>query len=557
MIGENNQLPNPDLQESISVAQRAITSNNKIDKVRGYELLINALLLLGRCSEALDIAKLCLKLQNINLEPLPPNPETIQIEQIDPVNQALWNIVKMAGEAAFVVSNVDWVLLSQFGQLTYHYRYGPGQLSSNALISYALYHISNGSIEDSYKLGKQAIDLLTYPGTETNWATVVEMFNGHIRLWKEHIRESIPALEEAHQHGILSGESMFSGVAALVCCDIRFAAGQNLPSIVSEYDRYLATFESKNNVYPIPYALIGKGLLQGLVGIKSGTKIPTFEELKQQQNYPAVWHHLISELILEYLLSGDLMAAANKAKEAESYQQAAAGMITLALHNFFYSLTLLAQYPNTSVGDRNNKLNQVAINQEKMAKWAQHAPMNFQHKYNLVAAEVARVKKTYRRAIMLYGQAILAARKYEYLQDRALANELAGRCCLEQDNQTMAADYLREAHRCYATWGAIAKLDDLEERYPLLVGKNRVVAAEPVGRAFSLSIEQRFLASLGDDLKSLLATGIRYRYEPASQTLVLIPVSAEVEAAVKTVLRDLQAASPADIRIRIQLGHWD
>ena len=63
----------------------------------------------------------------------------------------------------------------------------------------------------------------------------------------------------------------------------------------------------------------------------------------------------------------------------------------IANYNFYYSLALLAHYPDTSKSEQKQYLKQVAAHQKKMQKWASHAPCNFQHKYDLVEAEKARV----------------------------------------------------------------------------------------------------------------------------------------------------------------------
>jgi hypothetical protein len=59
-------------------------------------------------------------------------------------------------------------------------------------------------------------------------------------------------------------------------------------------------------------------------------------------------------------------------------------------------------YPTADSGEQEKHLMQVAANQEKMQKWAHHAPMNYQHKYDLVEAEKARVLGKYWEAADYY-----------------------------------------------------------------------------------------------------------------------------------------------------------
>ncbi|NJS16025.1 MAG: GAF domain-containing protein [Nostocaceae cyanobacterium CSU_2_110] len=95
--------------------------------------------------------------------------------------------------------------------------------------------------------------------------------------------------------------------------------------------------------------------------------------------------------------------------------------------------------------------------------------MNFQHKYDLVEAEKHRILNEKIKAIELYEKAIAGAKANEYIQEEALANELAAKFYLNWDKQKIAAIYMQEAYYCYAKWGAKAKIHDLEKRYPQLL----------------------------------------------------------------------------------------
>ncbi|NEQ10595.1 MAG: GAF domain-containing protein, partial [Moorea sp. SIO4E2] len=54
----------------------------------------------------------------------------------------------------------------------------------------------------------------------------------------------------------------------------------------------------------------------------------------------------------------------------------------------------------------------------------------------------------------------------DYLNDEALAYELAGKFYLARNQNHVARHYLQDAHYTYQGWGAVAKVKDLEARYP-------------------------------------------------------------------------------------------
>jgi signal transduction histidine kinase len=108
----------------------------------------------------------------------------------------------------------------------------------------------------------------------------------------------------------------------------------------------------------------------------------------------------------------------------------------------------------------------VEEHQQKMQQWALRAPCNFQHKYELVEAEKARVLGQIVAAMELYDRAISKAKEQGYIQDEALANELAAEFYFSLGRDKVAQTYLIEAYYTYIRWGATAKVKDLESSYP-------------------------------------------------------------------------------------------
>jgi len=86
-----------------------------------------------------------------------------------------------------------------------------------------------------------------------------------------------------------------------------------------------------------------------------------------------------------------------------------------------------------------------------------------------VAAEYQRILDNKLKAITYYERAISGAKVNGYVNEEALANELAAKFYLEWGKEKIAAGYMQEAYYCYASWGAKAKVADLEQRYSQLL----------------------------------------------------------------------------------------
>ena len=129
----------------------------------------------------------------------------------------------------------------------------------------------------------------------------------------------------------------------------------------------------------------------------------------------------------------------------------------------------LAIYPTASKTEQAAILAQVCAHQEKLQEWAVYAPSNQTHRWTLVAAERCRVLGEKAESINLYDRAIDLANEHGYIQEEALANELAAKFYFDSGKQRIAGEYMAQAYYGYARWGAKAKVADLEQRYPQLL----------------------------------------------------------------------------------------
>ena len=139
--------------------------------------------------------------------------------------------------------------------------------------------------------------------------------------------------------------------------------------------------------------------------------------------------------------------------------------------DFHVCLCFLGRHKAWSEGDRDRTLTIVQTKLKKMHLRAHAAPMNYQHKVDLVEAERFRVLGEMARAAPLYEKAIEGARRNRYMHEEALANEMAAEFYLDLGSSWIAGMYLKEAASAYRRWGAWAKLEQLHDRYPELLSQ--------------------------------------------------------------------------------------
>ena len=298
-----------------------------------------------------------------------------------------------------------------------------------------------------------------------------------INHYSTHVKEAIPLLLKTYQTGLETGNLQFGGVSISYRSQYFYLTGHNLSTVKLEMataSHALATIKQEN---ALAWNQAFEQAVLNLLGESQtpweliGTAYNETESVPFQtaaNDRTALHFVYLNKLILCYLLERIPQAVENAAL-AESYLDGVPACLVEYVWNLYDSLTQLAHYSYAETSVQKSILEKVETNQNKMQYWANHAPMNGQHKYDLVAAEHHRVLGERLEAIELYDRAIAGAKENEYLQEEAVANELAAKFCLDWGQEKFAQTYMVEAYYCYARWGALAKINQLEQTYPQLL----------------------------------------------------------------------------------------
>jgi predicted ATPase/signal transduction histidine kinase len=364
--------------------------------------------------------------------------------------------------------------------------HGNSELSPFAYASYGLILCNSMEIEDGYQFGQLAIQVTEQLKFQIRCAMTFDMIDTFINPWKKHLSETGRHLIEVYQIGIGEGDLEFAAHACLTHCEFAYFIGQPLVELENRqtfYLRELAQWKQDNCVkYLTIYQQSILSLLREVPPSVSMVNIAEesqklLDALQQHTDYYGLFLFYANRLSLGYFFCEPLLALEN-AILAKNYLAGAAGHASVALFHFYESLSYLAIYLDTPAARREEILQQVSANQEKMKHWAHHAPMNFQHKYDLVEAEKARVLGQNWEAAAHYEKAITGARENQYLQEEALAYELAAKFYLGQGMSDFAQTYLTKAYQRYQRWGALAKLKHLEQQHPQWLPPKQKFATE-------------------------------------------------------------------------------
>ncbi len=355
-------------------------------------------------------------------------------------------------------------------------QYGNTLHSSSIYSSYGIVCITLQDFTSAQEYGKLGFQLDLSPQTGDGVSGTVVM-GVVINHYSTHLREAIPLLLKAYQVALDTGNFSFGGVAICTCSQYHYLMGDNLCAVkleIATANHALLTMKQKNNL------AWNQAFEQAVLNLLGESETPweligtaynetEYVPLKIAANDRTALHFVyLNKLILCYLFDNIPQAVKNAAL-AESYLDGVVGFFDEYVWNFYDSLTQLAHYNDAETSVQENILEKVETNQNKMQYWANYAPMNGQHKVDLVAAELHRVLGKRLEAIDLYDSAIAGGKENKFIQEEALANELAAKFYLHWGKEKIASTYMQEAYYCYAQWGAKAKTDHLEQCYPQLL----------------------------------------------------------------------------------------
>jgi class 3 adenylate cyclase len=181
--------------------------------------------------------------------------------------------------------------------------------------------------------------------------------------------------------------------------------------------------------------------------------------------------------------------------------------LEVAYHHFHEALAAIGclKQPGMNTGKLQKR---VRKNMGKMRTWAKHAPENFLHKYELLQAQLARVEARHEEAQSFFELAIKHAEQHAYIHEQALAYELAGEYYRERGNANLSTFYLRNAYQSYREWGAAAKMEDLQNKYPEVIssvvrkGRDRVPSGDTTFASATTTIDQGVTLDLDTVLKA-------------------------------------------------------
>jgi len=331
-----------------------------------------------------------------------------------------------------------------------------------------------GDYPSGFRFGQLSVDLVENRGLLGFKARVYLGF-GHVVPWTRHVRTAIALVRTALGAAQETGDLSFANIARGALITHLLASGEALAEVQSEAEAALefaqkAQFGLVADVIRTQLGLIR--MLRGLTpefGSFSGAE---FDERRFEDHLAADprlayagWRYWIRKLQARYYAANYASAMEAAAQAERLLSPSFLAYLEISEYNFYVALTLAAYLDTVPAEERSHFLHLLSKHQRQLDSWARCCPQNFESRAVLVQAEMARIEHRDLDAMRLYDQAIRSARENGFVQDEALANEVAARFYAARGFETIAHAYLRDAHYGYQRWRADGKVRQLEEKY--------------------------------------------------------------------------------------------
>lgn len=331
-----------------------------------------------------------------------------------------------------------------------------------------------GKYREGFRFGMLGYDLVEKRGLVAYRAKINFIIGAFIDFWNRPAGKGIEHLGAAFKAAVDAGDLNIASYACDHLVSHRLVSGEPLDKVYLESEELL-DFTRRAKFDPSSQIIIRtQRFIQALQGLTanlasfSGDRFDqdAYEEFMDHYGWVSITCGYYIMKLQALVLSGDFEAAAAAGAKAKPLLWSIFGMVQEAEYGFYSALALAARYPRAAPELQPAYLRELVAFRDRLGGWTDNCPENFLNRYALVSAEIARIEGREMDAMRLYQEAIRSARENGFVQNEAMAYEIASEFYRARGFELFAEAYLREARSCYARWGAVGKVKALDARHP-------------------------------------------------------------------------------------------
>ncbi len=396
----------------------------------------------------------------------------------DPEVRMVMNILTDIWSSAYIVGDAVLARLISAAMVRLSLVHGNLEESAYGYVTHAItVGPVRGDYQSAYEFGRLALCVNERFSDSRRRAKIQQQFHAHVNLWRQPMPTCIPYAREACRSGLETGDFLYAAYGATTETWPAMVSTQDLAQFVRDYSPNLTLIKK---LKATSFADSLKIILNWARALQGKTRAPLSlsDEAIDENDYVETYRgnpffttfYAVAKLHLSYVF-GEYGKALDAARTAREVVYHLSGTIWPVMFDFWNGLTLAANYADATEHQRRAYLEEMEKAQKAFAVLAENCPENFLCQSLLLSAEIERIAGRQLSALDLYERAIRYAGETSMLQHQALANELYAKFWRMRGQPKVAAGFMAEARFGYARWGAVAKVADLERKYPDLLDR--------------------------------------------------------------------------------------
>ncbi len=326
--------------------------------------------------------------------------------------------------------------------------------------------------ETGYKLGEAAFELIKKFKAESQKPPVYFIFT-YLSHWRAHYQEGLDYYDMSYRTGLETGDLMHATYAIAHKMHLLMWVGRNLKECKTETENTIAFLKQAKGVVPLVLTKIVYYFIQ---------KFQTTPDQDAQLNFEAKDNEMLGMIenthnlpflvrFFQYntylnIVSGNFEVAEKWNTRAEKIIFAGITDFPTPDHYLFQGLILIHKWDKATEEEQFKIRENLSDIKCKLKNWSENCPVNFAHKYYLLSALIAIIEKEPLDTIVgHFKNAMKSIGSNDFIQFRAMCNELYGVFWLKEGDETIGKAYIREAHYLYKQWGAFRKVAIMEKQY--------------------------------------------------------------------------------------------
>jgi len=329
--------------------------------------------------------------------------------------------------------------------------------------------------QHSHKMAKAAELILAKSGTRSSVAHTLFLTHTYCHHWISPIQDSIAPLLEGYQVGLEIGDTDRACFCLVVRSYRIYFMGKPLASIQNELEatvQVMTQLKQDSARLRILILLTTVKRLRGGLDAEAGADDKIMDSMLATA---ADTHNTLSAFV--NLMKLEVFVLFQEWEEAIDLVQKA-GNVRLLLpssfnsvrYTFLEALTYLKAAQSSASGSKKKQMEKCGQKTIQIIRgWVKNGNVNVVHYLQILDAELAVLHGQNKKAKESFNAAIAASRRIGFLQDRALAHELASAYFKAQGDDYWRNYHIECSRACYQEWGCGEKVKKLDANMMIVI----------------------------------------------------------------------------------------